>query len=338
LFERLTTSVLVAILALVLLAASGLVDLADAIKPNVNLFGRPPLGADASKSGPVSPFTARSAFATVNLSALRGQDGPDAVVLNLFADTNLVAIRDSIEEGRDGFSWRGHIEGEKLSSIVLTVRDDGRVAGTVDTMKQTFQVLPVSNSVMALTEVARSSLPDEMDAPMPERPAGLPPLEKVQDKMQRLSRRHDIYLGGVQVLDVLIAYTPAARINRGGTENMLAQVQLAVDQLNAALARSNVDNMRVRLVHSVEVNYAENRMDIDLGRLTTQNDGFLDELHTLRNQYGADFVSLFTTDYTYCGIAYLMPSPETWFAAYAFSVVSVYCATAGHTFAHELGE
>jgi hypothetical protein len=251
----------------------------------------------------------------------------------LFADTNLVAIRDSIEEGKDGFSWRGHIEGEELSSIVLTVRDDGRVAGTVDTLKQTFEVLPVSNSVMALTEVDRSKLPREGDALTPERPAGLPPLGKVQ----RLARRQDIYVGDVQVLDVLVAYTTAARINRRGTPNMLAQVQLAVDQLNAALARSNVDNMRVRLVHSVEVNYTENAMDLDLDRLRRQNDGFLDELHTLRDQYGADFVSLFSTDLTFCGIAYLMRSRESWFAAFAFSVVSVYCATAGHTFAHELG-
>ncbi|MCS7049744.1 MAG: fibronectin type III domain-containing protein, partial [Verrucomicrobiae bacterium] len=96
---------------------------------------------------------------------------------------------------------------------------------------------------------------------------------------------------------------------------------------------------RLRLVYCGEVSYSESgTMSTDLDRVTTPHDGYLDEVHSLRNSYGADLVVLLTEagEPTYAGIAWLMCSPGSWFHPYAFSVVRRPYATS-HTFIHELG-
>jgi len=76
--------------------------------------------------------------------------------------------------------------------------------------------------------------------------------------------------------------------------------------------------------------------------LTYNYDGKMDEIHTLRNQYAADQVSLITTDTNACGIGWLMSSSDTVssMAPYAFTVVhddSKYACLSNQTLAHELG-
>jgi hypothetical protein len=63
----------------------------------------------------------------------------------------------------------------------------------------------------------------------------------------------------------------------------------------------------------------------------------MDELHTLRNQYGADVVSLIENEPAYCGLAYRMATLSSSFASNAFSVVHASCATGYYSFAHEIG-
>ena len=75
---------------------------------------------------------------------------------------------------------------------------------------------------------------------------------------------------------------------------------------------------------------------LDLLRGT--NDGWYDEVHSLRNSVGADFVSLMTAggSTTYCGYAYIMSNVNQNFASNAFSVLKYNCV-ANDTFTHELG-
>jgi hypothetical protein len=99
--------------------------------------------------------------------------------------------------------------------------------------------------------------------------------------------------------------------------------------------------MQLNLVKMAEVNYTETGdMSKSLSDITNTTDGKMDEVHALRNQYGADQVALVTADSNYCGIAYVMTSLGSWFAPYAFAVVhddSKYNCLGNHTLAHELG-
>jgi hypothetical protein len=140
------------------------------------------------------------------------------------------------------------------------------------------------------------------------------------------------------MIDVLVVYTPYARSSAGGTDAMNALIDLAIVESNTAYANSLIDT-QLRLVHKAVADYDELGTYSDhLDRLTEPDDGYMDEVHALRDLYRADMVSLLVADSGYCGIAWLirnMVSPDA--EAYAFSVVKYTCATGNYTFAHELG-
>jgi hypothetical protein len=74
------------------------------------------------------------------------------------------------------------------------------------------------------------------------------------------------------------------------------------------------------------------------GILKLFTDGYMDNVHTLRNTYKADLVSLFVANGgAYCGMAYIMTTVATTFASNAFSVVDKDCATGYYSFGHEMG-
>jgi hypothetical protein len=71
--------------------------------------------------------------------------------------------------------------------------------------------------------------------------------------------------------------------------------------------------------------------------LRATNDGDMDNVHQLRDQYGADVVAMICQNGQYCGIAYLMTNVSPNFASSAFSVTNYSCATGYYSFGHEIG-
>ena len=140
-------------------------------------------------------------------------------------------------------------------------------------------------------------------------------------------------------IDVMVVYTPAARISQGGTAAMKALIDSAVSDTNQAYANSQVIQ-RVRLVYAGEVNYTEVDLITDRDRIQAINDGFLDEVHALRNLYGADIVSLWG-NYPVpsgCGQSFVMLTEAAAFESQAINVINRTCHNVNrYTFAHELG-
>lgn len=138
-------------------------------------------------------------------------------------------------------------------------------------------------------------------------------------------------------IDLLVVYTPAARAYYGGTSGMLAHINASVTAANTAYTNSQV-TITLNLVGTAETTYSENSdMSVDLSRLQGTSDGFMDEVHALRTQVGADLVCLFRRDQTSgaAGIGYLNGPGSN--GAYGFCVVADWTAISNHTFAHELG-
>lgn len=139
-------------------------------------------------------------------------------------------------------------------------------------------------------------------------------------------------------LDIFIAYTPAARDYAGGENAILAAINSHVALANTCYANSDI-NITLNLVGTALVNYAENAsMSTDLGRLQNLSDGYMDEIGTLRDAYGADLVSLIRRDAAagVAGIAYVDSNIST-FAPYAYSVVADVWASGNLAFPHEVG-
>ncbi len=139
-------------------------------------------------------------------------------------------------------------------------------------------------------------------------------------------------------IDVMVVYTPLASQNAGGTVAIESLIDLAVLESNQAYANSQVVQ-RLRLVHQEELTgYPENGdFNTELNRLTDPADGYFDNIHALRNQYGADEVAMIVSSTQYCGIGWLMTTLSPSFESHGFTVTSKQCATGYYSFAHELG-
>ena len=126
-------------------------------------------------------------------------------------------------------------------------------------------------------------------------------------------------------IDVAVFHTPAAREESGNIE---AVIDLMVAETNQALRASGVPH-RIELVERSEVQYTESGdSQVDLRRLANPSDGYLDEVHQLRDRVGADLVHLIVSELEaeFCGRAQIQG---------AFGVTGRLCG--GRTFAHELG-
>ena len=117
--------------------------------------------------------------------------------------------------------------------------------------------------------------------------------------------------------------------------------QASVDSANAAYLNSGVAQ-RLRLVHRQQVAYTERTncagggtaFDCALDDVTDNGDGYMDNVHTLRDTHGADLVALLINDGAFCGLAWLPSTPS---ADIGFSVTAHNCAVGNKSFAHELG-
>lgn len=138
------------------------------------------------------------------------------------------------------------------------------------------------------------------------------------------------------VIDVLIVYTEAARIAAGGVSAMNALIDGAVADANDAFMNSLIDTS-LRVVGREEVVYAETGIwQTDGPRLVDPNDGYLDDVHPLRDQLGADCVSLWVEGLNTGGIGYYPDPSLTGVNASGFSLLRIDNAPF-LTFAHEIG-
>ena len=142
------------------------------------------------------------------------------------------------------------------------------------------------------------------------------------------------------VIDLMVAYTPAARTAAG---NIHTFIRMAIDNTHRIYRNSNI-GFRLRLVHTQRVDYTEHsKLREDLNRLGRPEDGFMDELHGLRDRYGADLVALIVGREANraCGVAWATDFgklPDRDWSHLGFSVTAHNCETSDfHTFAHELG-
>lgn len=136
------------------------------------------------------------------------------------------------------------------------------------------------------------------------------------------------------VIDVMVVYTSSAESwansNDGGIRNVINNAM--------AIAQNSADNSQLdlefRLVHQSRVSYSETgNSSNDLNNLTF---GSIPNVHSLRDQYGADLVAMFTLTNDVGGIGWL-PTHTSANSAYGYSITRVQQASWTSTHAHEMG-
>lgn len=130
---------------------------------------------------------------------------------------------------------------------------------------------------------------------------------------------------------VLVLYTPNAQ---SSVSNIKNTILTAVALTNQSFINSQI-NYQIELVYAGQTNYSESEFSEDLLRFSLPNDGYMDEVHTLRNKYSADVCVLLINDCEYCGLATGIGVTED----NAFCAVSTCgtCATTNYSFGHEIG-
>lgn len=319
-FHGLITLVLVSIVAVIPFGAHAQVT----PEPPQMFYAVGPAEIPEHVTLPESAMMGRSKFVRVNFGLLRS----GRLSLNLLDGVAVQAVLERrITHLTGGDSWIGTLDGIEGSQAIFSQHGKA-LSGVVSTGDRMFKIQHVGKGVHVVSEVGTVE-PRPEDLPVP-----VPAHDISSGQEAELPTGAD---GGSTGIDVLVAYTSKARTARGGTDGIISLIELAITETNQIYVNSQID-ASLRLVHTHEVSYTEsNSMSTDLSRLRSTSDGHMDEAHTLRDQYGADMVSLIVDRTDYCGIAYLMTSLSSGFASSAFSVVEDGCATGYYSFAHELG-
>lgn len=238
--------------------------------------------------------------------------------------------------GKKSALWLGRVTGEPDSQVVLSLKKN-RLFGRISIGEDVYEVRPergvkkFGHHGHVIEKLDLAAFPGcdaedhQHELPHPAA-ADSPGLTSPQSLNTAASD------GGIITIDLLSTYTPNARIKAGGVNEIEAMIQAAVDVSNTAFIESNM-NVRYNLVHTAEVNYTATGDTGDALRWVDDDP----EVAALREQFGADMVSLIVDTASSCGTAWVQRNPGSSFAAYAFQATDIDCAVGNMTFAHEHG-
>lgn len=274
---------------------------------------------------------------TVNFAALDACHEGSLIGLEL-TDSVAPTLQVDLVERRSHaqYSVFAHVPGRQHSYAILVREHDAlAMCVAIDDDLLVYRTRYLSDGVhliLALQpdrQMPCGGSPPATAAPQPSRP--LPPMQPEAPDMP--SEDEGGGRGSCErepmKYDIAIVYTGLARVAAGGTNAMNAEVQLAVDLTNIAYANSAIET-RSRLVYRGEVVYPETGdASTDLIRLTDDNDGLADVVHTIRDDYRADVVAMWVQNLNACGVAWCSAN-----AGSAFSVTQWECYL---THAHEVG-
>lgn len=221
-------------------------------------------------------------------------------------------------------TWIGEIQ-QQLGGTATFAVDGDAVTATIETPTDLYRIRPLGGGLHALVKEDPSGLPPEHP---PEQqnfnPGDQPDLPPVDPRDLR-----DAADTTIETIDVFVAFTPAAR---DAVSNIASFAGLAVAESNQSYVNSGIA-VRQRLVGTAVLDYQESgNFQTDLNRLRSKSDGFMDDIHALRDQAKADVVVLINDNDQFCGLASVYAAQDR-----AFAVVWQNCATGYYSFAHEIG-
>ena len=293
------------------------------------------------------------------------------IVVALGQGTMLTINRTRVEVSPRMCVWHGTVEGTEAPATIMWW-PDGKMAGALQHQGRLYSIRHLGGQMHAVVEMSDEKMPQE-HAPMPAglrkndaslrddplvrqgdgstlRPSkDAPPDRRSQtraNKDQRVALAASKAKGakaepdgkagarpGDIVIDVIVAYTKKAAGNYADMRRDL--VDLSIEEANQSFRQSGLGHVKLRLVHAYQTTYIEEgAAHFDhVWRLADKGDGYLEEIHPLREKHRADVAVLIVDDPQGCGLATRVYAD----ADEAFAVVHHECAATSHTVAHEIG-
>ncbi|KAB2940180.1 MAG: zinc-dependent metalloprotease [Hyphomicrobium sp.] len=298
------------------------------------------------------------------------QPAPELTIA-LDATTMIKARRTHIEKTPEGYVWHGTVVGTD-DPVTLLWWPSGRLSGQITHRGHHYVVKNLGDNLHGVVEMSPRKLPPEhapMGKPLMDKmhmredplvtkgdagmlrkpPAGKTerpqePIRNLQDAAPK-ARAKDTEVAlmvppapstqqGRQpvTIDLIVAYTPQAAKHYTDIKRDL--IEVAVEEANQSFRNSGIDNVRLRLAHAYETDYAETGSHFEhVFRFADKGDGYMEEVHALRDQHKADIAALIVHDPNGCGLSAAVAPP----ADRAFTVVHHECAALSYSLAHEIG-
>src|SRR5262245_3602189 len=285
---------------------------------------------------------------------------PVKIAVPFGAGTSTTITRSSIEIKGDKAIWRGPVDD---TGVPLTIMwwPNGRVAGAVQIGNRHYSIRHLGGSLYALVEMSDERMPSE-HAPLPPRlrrsddpnlrddplarqgdgsvirppkiamrPPSLRGPDTLTGSRPKSAKKAEPRLDDI-VIDVIVAYTGKAAARYNDIRRDL--VELAIERGNESFTMSGLSHIKLRLVHAYQTTYAEEGAHFDhVWRFADKGDGYMEEIHGLRDKFRADVAVLIVDDAAGCGLATRVHAD----ADEAFAVVHHDCAALTYTVAHEIG-
>ncbi|MBL8876042.1 MAG: hypothetical protein JNM86_09640 [Phycisphaerae bacterium] len=299
---------------------------------------------------------------TVSVTALNVATG-SRVRLPLFEDTAFDIEVSNVVRRETGFTLHGKLAGEAFGTCTITV-ENGIISGGIWSERGTFSLTPAApaDRTGLAVAVAEQLRPEAINKCWGADGRDLLPPGVSRDGLvahrradpagaARASGPESSAAAGVlacdcsddqSIVDVLCVYTTKAKNAAGGLANIQSRFQNAIDAANGAFTNSGintggVNRLELRVAGYVETSYDEVAPDWinHLQRITATADGYMDNVHALRDQYKADLVSLVVDDTRFTGGAAWW---ALWDQGQAFSCINWRPMGGGDLLlAHELG-
>ncbi|MEU0664213.1 reprolysin-like metallopeptidase [Streptomyces lavendulocolor] len=265
-------------------------------------------------------------------------DKAPQLVFNLFEDLQITAITTMSRINADGLlEWRGKIVGADGEQVILSARhacagpEKPLVSADFNLVGHHIILQPLGPGLVRVVEV-------EPAVPFTE------PLPPIVHSQQGASAHNpqaqagpltafalqptDTCTATGTTLDLMALYTPAAAAHVGGAAAIEMAIANAVTWTNQAYANSGI-NARMRLVHTQEAtgySGSEEVTEALLSNLADSTGPGLSNVSKLRDQYGADLVTLVTItpsgNYA-LGVGYTPSEPSPATESYGFSIASI---------------
>ena len=244
------------------------------------------------------PATMRSRVVQVDMPRIAAARlGRETLRLNLFDDAIVEVRIERIRPTRSGFFISGRPVGMEWGEVRLVVNGP-IVVGTVVTPEGKFTIRWDGSGRHVIRQIDPSAerIEHELEGdPLSTRPPqaslSIDPLASITGPATDLAEEAPTEDGSE--VRVLVVYTPAMQTRQGGTGGVEALIDLMIHSANQAFEISGI-NPRLMLAHTALVNYVGERSGTDLDRLINPDDGYMDEVHALRNEHAADLVHLLT--------------------------------------------
>ncbi|MBS1538653.1 MAG: zinc-dependent metalloprotease [Bacteroidetes bacterium] len=269
-------------------------------------------------------------------------------VMNFLELSGITLQRDKIDiRNPDDFTWYGSNKTKNYSGIFSI--QGSNVRGTITVGLRIFE-LELLDSQYILVEIDQRRFPPEgcgdfnelpNNVVQPLRNDGVEIYNQLQPQNQSEHSAH-LRIGGLQKhtitavgtidckMRVLVLYTTAA-VSAVGSGNLQTHAQNSIATMNLANSNSAV-SFEAELVYVGQTSYTEVGYFTDVPRFRINGDGYMDEVHALREEFSADICVLMSNNTDYCGLAAGIKTCED----FGFCAVYWDCAISNYSFAHEI--